>query len=83
MINTTSYDDNIKNTLAVRIIWWGEDGVGSIFRPKIIINNTPSTRVLNTVKSNENLTRVIQTNAKYSVKSGPKQLTAYLTGKNK
>ena len=53
------------------MLWWGEDGSGSLFRPKIIFNN----------KSINN-DRIVQSTAKYSVKSGPRQLTAYLTGKN-
>jgi hypothetical protein len=56
---------------AIRVLWWGEDGAGSIFRPKIISNN----KIIN------NNNNIIQCIAKYSVKSGPKQLAAYLTGK--
>lgn len=59
------------NYAAVRVLWWGEDGTGSIFRPKIIVNNNKF----------DNTNRSIQSTARYSVKSGPKQLTAYLTGK--
>lgn len=61
-----SNSNNVKNSLdlVVKIVWWGEDGDGSKFRPKI------------NGKTRLNL----QTTAKYLVKSGPKQLTAYLNG---
>jgi hypothetical protein len=59
-------NNNVKNSLdlVVKIFWWGEDGDGCKFRPKI----------------NGQTRSNIQTTAKYLVKSGPKQLAAYLNG---
>jgi hypothetical protein len=59
-------DSTGPNGLAVRVLWWGEDGTGSLFRPK-----------LKGLKSNQ---QTYQTTAKYKVKSGAKQLSAYFTG---
>lgn len=53
------------SNLAARIVWWGEDGSGAIFHPHVIGTN------------NE---RLLQTTARYAVKSGIKQLRAYLQG---
>ena len=69
-INLLDIKLTLSTNYAIRVLWWGEDGTGSIFRPKIVSNN----------KLVNDSNRLIQCVAKYSVKSGPKQLTAYLTG---
>ncbi len=52
----------------VRCVWWGEENIRySIFRPKIV----------GAKNQNE---RAIQTTAKYMVRSGKKQFSAYLNG---
>ncbi|XP_013378816.1 C2 domain-containing protein 3-like [Lingula anatina] len=48
----------------VRVKWWGEEGLGAVFRP------------LNVKGSDKTL---LKTTARYAIRSGPKQLTAYLT----
>jgi hypothetical protein len=54
--------------LAIRILWWGEDGTGSLFRPKV-------NGLMNKSKA-----QYTQTTAKYKIKSGAKQLSAYFNG---
>ncbi|CAF0712537.1 unnamed protein product [Brachionus calyciflorus] len=59
--------NKIKNgNLIARCVWWGEENTtGAIFRPKLIGSNS---------LDNKNT----QTTAKYMVRSGPKQFSAYL-----
>ena len=52
--------------LIARCVWWGEDSTCAIFRPKQVgIEQNP---------------KKLQTTAKYMVRSGPKQFSAYLNG---
>ncbi len=59
---------NINNEqILARCVWWGEESNGSLFRP----------RILNYNDLNKNSA---QTTAKYVVRSGSKQFSAYLNG---
>ncbi len=59
-----------KANVVAQCLWWGEENSkGSIFRPKISINGISV--------ANE---RKIQTTAKYVVRSGIRQFSAYLNG---
>ena len=52
--------------IIARCVWWGEDSASAIFRPKQVgIEQNP---------------KKLQTTAKYMVRSGPKQFSAYLNG---
>lgn len=60
--------DTKNNNLTARCIWWGEeDTIGAVFRPKIFGTNFLDNKVS-------------QTLARYMVRSGPKQFSAYLNG---
>ena len=66
----------IETNLIARCVWWGEENSnGSIFRPKVLVNNKLNSGNLNGAHK-------IQTNAKYVVRSGHRQFTAYLNGFN-
>jgi hypothetical protein len=61
-----------ESHLIAECLWWGEEETkGSIFRPKILVNG-----------ASLNSERKVQTTAKYVVRSGYKQFSAYLNGKN-
>lgn len=66
-----SLPNKIKTgNVIARCFWWGEENTnGALFRPKIIGSNSLDNKGL-------------QTTAKYMVRSGPKQFSAYLNGKN-
>jgi len=66
------YDlSELDSSLVAECLWWGEEETkGSIFRPNILADG---------VSLNKDCT--VQTTAKYVVRSGYKQLSAYLNGK--
>ena len=71
-VKSKQTEQNNSNLIA-HVQWWGEDdSKGSIFRPRVLHNN----------KSQGN-DRKIQTVAKYIVRSGMRQFSAYLNGKFK
>lgn len=60
-----------KANVVAQCLWWGEESSkGSVFRPRVSINGISV--------ANE---RKIQTTAKYVVRSGIRQFSAYLNGK--
>ena len=58
-------------SILAKCVWWGEDehANGAIFRPKIVGSSANS----------QTVSRHTQTTAKYMVRSGGKQFTAYLS----
>lgn len=65
-------DKNLVKTksdnIIARCVWWGEENTnGSIFRPRVLGSASQDAKK-------------IQTTAKYMIRSGPKQFSAYLNG---
>ena len=61
----------LATNLIAQCVWWGEENTrGSIFRPRVLVNG-----------DSINSERKIQTTARYVVRSGIRQFTAYLNGK--
>ncbi len=64
-----SANANLNNEqILARCVWWGEESNGSLFRPKVLNYND---------LNNKNFA---QTTARYVVRSGFKQFSAYLNG---
>jgi hypothetical protein len=61
----------ITMPLFVKCLWWGEESLGAMFRPEVLVNGL----------STDHSSRPLQTIARYVVRSGPRQLSAYFNGK--
>lgn len=60
--------------LIARCLWWGEENSrGALFRPKVVRSTTANS-------SSSSNAHLLQTTARYMIRSGPKQFTAYLNG---
>ena len=75
--NGEESDDSLARVIVVRCVWWGEESSGSLFRPKVQLNPLTSTNKQPQPTRTQN-TLQQQTTAVYMVRSGAKQLAAYL-----